>query len=226
VPAEQVASNLSKVMASDLDRYPIRIKAPTADAGRGLVASRGLREGEVIAHASSLFFDSAEQLRKFLRLPRNQQFRDRIVGIENLRRGGEPHGTVFAVLIGAAQFVQHYVNIRKAPNAEWEFRPSEGFNEAGLLLRVRTRNACGIAAGADVVVNYGAKFDFAGSSASSPRFAGSLDALFAGQAAASSQGSEVSEEQVHSESRNVDLGAGHAGLLARTSTLSVLANPP
>ncbi len=97
---------------------------------------------------------------KFLSLG-NDRFRDRIVGIGGMQHDGVPRASpAHAVLVGVAQFVQHYVTIRRSPNARWVFDPAAGFNSGALKLVVQTRNAAGIAAGADIVVNYGATFDF------------------------------------------------------------------
>jgi hypothetical protein len=51
----------------------------------------------------------------------------RIVSIKNLRKDSVPQPPVFAVLIGVAQFVQHYVAIRKSPNAEFAFDAKDAF---------------------------------------------------------------------------------------------------
>ena len=110
----------------------------------------------------------------------NQRFRDRIVSITGLMQDGQFRAEpVCAVLIGISQFAQHYVTIRKSPNAKWVFDASLGFNVQSLSLMVQTRNAAGIAPGADVVVNYGAHFDFTATQRAEPeKFTGLLDRLF------------------------------------------------
>lgn len=56
ISADAVSANMSKLLEADLESFPARIKPPESDLGRGLVATRGLREGEVIAEAAAFFF--------------------------------------------------------------------------------------------------------------------------------------------------------------------------
>jgi hypothetical protein len=55
--------------------------------------------------------------------------------------------TIFAVLVGAAQYANNYLGIRKAPNAKLVFTPCRGFNEGSLQILIHTRNGAGIAKG-------------------------------------------------------------------------------
>ena len=75
------------------------------------------------------------------------------------------------------------MTIRRSPNARWVFDPGEGFNCSAMKLVVQTRNAAGIAAGADIVVNYGAAFDFmlGKSQGGEAKFIGLLEEIFKGQ---------------------------------------------
>jgi hypothetical protein len=180
---EQIAKNAQKLLEAELSANPVQLKAPEGDMGRGLTATRSIREGETITLASSLFFDDEAELMKFLSMG-NDRFRDRIVGIGGLQHDGVPRASpVHAVLVGVAQFVQHYVTIRRSPNARWVFDPAAGFNSAALKLVVQTRNAAGIAAGSDIVVNYGATFDFTMGKRQDGenKFSGLLDDIFKGQ---------------------------------------------
>lgn len=180
---EQIAKNAQKMLEAELSANPVQLKAPEGDMGRGLTATRSIREGETITVASSLFFDDEAELTKFLGMG-NDRFRDRIVGISGLQHDGVPRASpVHAVLVGVAQFVQHYVTIRRSPNARWVFDPGEGFNCSAMKLVVQTRNAAGIAAGADIVVNYGAAFDFTvgKSQGGEAKFIGLLEEIFKGQ---------------------------------------------
>ena len=54
LPAELLAKNMPKMLDLELERCPVRLKAVEPEFGRGLVASRGIREGEVICAASAL----------------------------------------------------------------------------------------------------------------------------------------------------------------------------
>jgi uncharacterized protein YdaU (DUF1376 family) len=180
---EQIAKNAQKLLETELSTNPVQLKAPEGDMGRGLIATRSIREGETITQASSLFFDDEAELMKFFGMG-NDRFRDRIVGVNGLQHDGVPRESpVHAVLVGVAQFVQHYVTIRRSPNARWVFDPAAGFNSTALKLVVQTRNAAGIAAGSDIVVNYGATFDFTmgKSQEGENKFTGLLDDIFKGQ---------------------------------------------
>ena len=226
--ADGLWANMSKVLEADLECFPARIKPPETDLGRGLVASRGLREGEVIADAAALFFDDMQALKQFLSRPGNRIFADRIVEISGLKREGEVQGSVMAVLIGLAQFAQHYVPIRKSPNATWDFNPALGFNRQSLTLKVCTRNACGIAAGADIVVNYGANFDFRlGKLQGGGRVTGVLDNMFQKQKhrtaeQASSFAAAVEPGRVPAEAVMPPAGDASTGLAAGDSPVEVL----
>ena len=95
---------------------------------------------------------------------------------------------MWGVLCGASQYVQHYVNIKKSPNAKFVFDTKHGFNKGSLKLVASTRNSAGISAGSEVVINYGAEFDMSKkrmNSAITPaskRFKGALDVLLQKQA--------------------------------------------
>ena len=91
--------------------------------------------------------------------------------------------TMYAVLVGAAQYLQHYQDIRSRHNAVLQFVPSHGFNNGDLgALRciVETRNGQGLAPG-PVVLNYGPACNFAPKSNVPGVFAGALDAMFKAQ---------------------------------------------
>ena len=43
---EVLVNTAQKLFEMELEKFPVRLKAPEGDLGRGLVATRGLREGE------------------------------------------------------------------------------------------------------------------------------------------------------------------------------------
>ena len=84
----------------------------------------------------------------------NSAWADRVVRIENVLQNGVPR-EVFAVMVGLGQYVNHYSGIKKAPNAKLAVRPEKGFNRGALQLMATNRNASGIAAGNEILLNYG-----------------------------------------------------------------------
>lgn len=157
------------------------MSACLVESARGGHLALDYHQGETACQATSLFFDNEKSLQGFLSLAGNHRFRDRIVAVRGLVRDGQTMPKpIYAVLIGLAQFTQHYVTIRKSPNARWHFDVSRGFNRDALSLVVATRNGAGIAPGADIVVNYGAHFDFGVGKnlGSDVAFKGVLDSLF------------------------------------------------
>ena len=125
------------------------------------MAGLGFRETENICHASCIYFDDVTELKTLLSLHGNEGLRDRIVAIKGLKHDSKLMTTpVYAVLIGVAQFAQHYHNVRKLPNATWRFDEGTGFNQQSLKLVVETCSAAGVALGAAIVLNDGANFDF------------------------------------------------------------------
>ena len=166
----------------------VRTSAVRPEFGRGLVAARAFREQEKILDMSALYFDDYEKLRAFHLS--HEAFADRTVEIQNVRTEGGEVKTVYAVLVGPGQYVQHYNGIRKAPNAELVFRHEHGFNNAkadapaSLTLSAHGRNGAGIASGSEIVIDYSSHFEFMTADDLGPdgkRFKGSLGAIFARQ---------------------------------------------
>ena len=107
--------------------------------GRGLETVLPRREGELVCEAAALFFDNPALLEAFLMSPGNHGYADRVVKIEGVMNAEVPQ-TIFAVLIGAAQWAQHFENLGKRPNCVLEFVPSNGFNSNALRLAASTRH--------------------------------------------------------------------------------------
>jgi len=157
----------------------VGISAAEVGKPRGLIARRQFREGDVICNLAALFFDDREKLRAFLQA--HETFWDRIVRIRNVLNTERVAVTVYAVLIGLGQHLQHYAAYRKSPNARIAFTSSEGFNRGALTLITDTRNAAGIRCDRAIVTNYGLDFAPTEHPLSSPakKFKGALDLFFA-----------------------------------------------
>ncbi len=122
--------------------------------GRGLFTRRAFRDGEVITTCSALLFASEERVRTFLALPDHDTLRDRLVAVTGVYKEDTPT-IVYAVLLGAAGFVQNYVGTRHRPNACLIGDVSTGANRGFLKLVCKTRNGCGLAKKQEIFINYG-----------------------------------------------------------------------
>ena len=60
---------------------------------------------------------------------------------------------MWAILIGAAQYVNSYFGIREDPNAKLVFNPTSGINGGALELRVITRKGAGILKGLPILLD-------------------------------------------------------------------------
>jgi hypothetical protein len=148
-----------------------------------------------VCGASALFWDSWEGLIAFLAVPGNARWADRVVQINGVKHLQQER-RVWAVLVGACQFTQHFNGYRPRANCILEFDVSKGFNNgeqeepagvstAALKLKIATRNGAGVSAGSPLLLNYGMSFDFGAActrfAADTAIFKGALDALFDSQ---------------------------------------------
>ena len=131
-----------------MEKHGLAISAIDAKTGRCLEAARLLRDGEVLP-ASALFFDDTARLHAWLGHPGNDKYRDRVVAIDGVQKQGLAV-TAYAVLIGAAQFVNAVCGIRRGPNAKLVFKPAQGVNNGALEIQIATRNGAGIAKGSPI----------------------------------------------------------------------------
>ena len=164
------------------DAHCLRATPVEDGRGRGLEVLARRLEGEVVCPAPALFYDDFSILREFLR--QNPRFADRVVKIEGVKKNGQIL-PIFAILVGVAQYAQHFQGIRGRPNAALQFSPVLGFNSTALEIVASTRTGVGIAAGAPVLLDYGCSFDVGAArketEGSSDIFSGALDALFESQ---------------------------------------------
>ena len=137
---ESLARLVPKLLAHELDRFQLEISSPDAERGRGLVTRRAVREGEVICDASALYFDDEQALRAFLEQDGAGDFNDKVMNIGGALRD-QVLVPVWAVLVGAAQYAQHYLHIKRGANAQWDYDPTLGFNKGSPKLVASTRTA-------------------------------------------------------------------------------------
>lgn len=96
------AKSIPALVSEELQQHDLKITAARPGYGRGLIAGHPVREKEVVCHASCLFFDSRTHLDKFLGLPGNEFFRDRVVQVPNVKKGGIPH-VLWGALVGLSE---------------------------------------------------------------------------------------------------------------------------
>lgn len=166
--------------------------------------------------------------------PGHHMFADRVVRIDGIpasKPSIEPMFSVYAILFGAAGFLNHYSDVRKAPNCILVCNPAIGPNHGLLTLQACTRNRVGIASRQELVIDYGSMFDVAhrhhenidiSDSPSTKRFKGALDDIFSRQkglqaetppplseAHATLWGEALSETKTESKKKTVKEDADH-----------------
>ena len=156
---DELADLTSALMGNELDCGNVSLTPPNTERGRGLVAKKSYRDGDIVATASCLWFDNKDFLMKHLR--QHPWYKDRTIQITGVKHPTKGPTTVWACLVGVAQYVQHYSGVRARPNATFNFDVSKGFNEGALTLRCSSFNAAGIAPNKEIAVNYCAGFTFA-----------------------------------------------------------------
>ena len=112
-------------------------------------------EGETICDATCLWFDSQGLLQKFL--DKHPDERDRAGVLHGVMRNGI-NVDMYFVLVGCAQFINHFAGHRKTPNAMLQFSPLLGFNRGSLKVVVHTRSKQGLSSG-EIFLNYGLRYD-------------------------------------------------------------------
>lgn len=178
IPKQIIDPGSQAFVRKEADIHQLRVTPVVPDKGRGIETVVSKREGEIVCEASALFFDDFDVVMGLIKA--NPRFGDRVCRIEGVHRAGEKV-VVYAVLVGIAQFIQHYTGYRTRHNAILEFDPSLGFNSGCLKVVASTRTGVGIAAGSPVLLNYGADYDFQNPPPSDESYYGALDALFDSQ---------------------------------------------
>ena len=150
IPAELLAASSAKLIRQEAAANNLRVTGVQPEKGRSLETMVSKRDGDIVCAASALYWDSWDGLLSFLRTPGNSCFADRIVQIDGVKHM-QQDTTIWAVLVGVAQFAQHFDGYRPWANCILEFDPSRGFNNdeapgaasvsaAALRLKVATRN--------------------------------------------------------------------------------------
>ena len=172
---------------SDLVTYQLSV-TPEGPKGRGLTTARPLRDGDMaLPKNACLRFSSKASLQGFL--CQDIGMRDRVIKTTGIMTESGVETTLYSVPLGALQLVQHYGGIRKFPNCKLVAVPSEGPNDTFLQLVVCTANGAGVAAGSELLIDYGKEFDFScldpdASENSRKKWKGSLDVYFSRHASA------------------------------------------
>ena len=207
IPSDVLKSNATSLIRLEAEANQLRITGVQEAKGRSLETLKSRRDGDIVCGASALYWDSYDSLLAFLKLPGNACFCDRVVCVEGVKHMGQER-SIWAVLVGVAQFAQHYEGYRPRANCVLEFDPTKGFNNgvpevqagvsaAALRLKIATRTGVGVSAGSPLLLNYGMSFDLAAASSQVPvgnvSFKGALDALF------DSQRSQLPEEAAQNE---------------------------
>ena len=87
------------------DTHGLRATPVEDDKGRGLEVLARRLEGEVVCLAPALYYDDFSIMKESLR--QNPRFADRVVKIEGVKKNGQIV-PVFAILVGVAQYAQHF----------------------------------------------------------------------------------------------------------------------
>jgi len=149
-----------QMVSQELSAWNLGLTDAHPKHGRGVVTCVAQKEKEILCPATALFFEDRDQLCAVLQqhATLSTHFSDRIVRIPGVQHEGRKC-EMYAILVGAAQFVNHYADIKSRHNVDLCFDASRGFNDGALHLKVHTRNGMGIAAGQQVVLNYGVGFN-------------------------------------------------------------------
>ena len=170
----------AQLVRDELEAHNLRVSPMVPEQGRGLESTLPhLAEESVVCPATALFFDDKSLVLAFLRAPGNAIYSDRVVRIDKVMHHGR-ETSVWAVLIGCAQYLQHYSGIKRQPNCILEFDAQMGFNAGALQVRVRTVNKQGIKSqGAQLLLDYGS--DPVPPALKDAAINGALDRMFADQ---------------------------------------------
>ena len=179
---QELEQQSAKLTETEQESHNVSIVADDSNKGlRNLITTNGVAPGQVACPVSALFFDDYDKLNSFLKLPGNSHLGSRVVEIANFHHNKIPV-TIFAVMVGAARFVQHFTILnRAAPNCILQFEQHKGFNSGSLNLLAKP-SGVGIAPQSPLLLNFGMAFNHEAAKKLSLRdqrsFMGALDRLF------------------------------------------------
>lgn len=193
-PSDVLEPGIVALLQRELETCNLAVRPALAGGRHILVTEKARGDGDTICAISCLLFSDAAGLRECLNTAGNAALlAGPLVHVTGLRcpGGGEggPGGevmNVYGIPVGAARLVQDYqVAGRKQANARIRVRPSRGPNDGFLELTVSTHNGQGIAAGREILVDFGAARAYF-QEPPTKRFKGALDAVLARQMAKAS----------------------------------------
>ena len=122
-----------------------------------------------------------------------------LVEVTGIKTQDDSTCSIFAALVGCARFIRDCRQVGAGPtkagpasrraNVRFECAPGAGANDGFLFLRVVTRNGVGIAAGSELVADFGPEYTTvkAGEGSLQKKFKGTLETLFQSQTKMDSQ---------------------------------------
>jgi hypothetical protein len=130
VGGDAMAAAAAHLVAEQLEAGLVALTAVDVTSGRCLEARALFRDGESLP-ASALFWDEEAELESWMRQAGHERYRDRVVEVPGVLKDTAPR-TVWAVLIGVAQFVNCFAGIRKGADREGYLRRREGVQRGRL----------------------------------------------------------------------------------------------
>jgi hypothetical protein len=172
------------LVAFELDHHPVYVRGDDAES-RCLVASRALKDGDVIIPARVLLYSDIRTLSEFLNGAGAALADGTLVKLTNLLTATGDTMAMYAVMVGVCTYARDFRGKRARANAFLRVRPNIGANDGVLQLVVNTRNGCGIAAGSDILCDFGENYTPTSVPTSmlagGKRFRGALDIVVARQ---------------------------------------------
>ena len=144
-----------------------------------LMTEKARGEGDILCPVSCLLFSSAAGVLECLHTAGKAALLDGpLIRVTGLRcPGGSEVMDAYGIPVGAARLASHYGDAgRSHANARIQVRPGRGANDGFLEFTVRTHNGHGIAAGREIVLDFGPA-RARGLEPRSKRFKGALDTL-------------------------------------------------
>ena len=150
-------------------------------------------------NATCLCFSDNAGVAEFLNSGGNSALLDGpLLQVGGLHVPGDEGGrmSVCAVLVGLARLLRDYRGVRKHPNVLVRVHPEVGPNDGFVKIMVRTHNGCGIAAGSEIVADFGEGYvpSTVPVTPAAKRFRGALDLFFEKKVEDLDEGAPQSQE--------------------------------